>query len=358
MIDRASVVALCKLFLPETIDLNAALHWNQIGFDHIAKDYGEGSGTTCGFLPHWLLWRFGCTDGTLVNRCAPEQGLKYTDQQNISRLNNPKAAARIRVDSALTTAMASNAGGPKQGDFIIIRGAFWWDKDHKVQNRDSAHVFVLLDVVKADGKEVVWKIAQAGITNKASQQGGQIITMTGKLREGTMQDGGDQIAGPHLVFVSNIRGEEPNFPRRVSSFIDLGKVSFGPPPNPAFTGLFEARKIEAAKNDTTTVQETWGWYQEANGGAPNMIVIERGHEATRFSKAGAMYALKTNGVWTRSGGRVEIQWRDGARQSWDVTGRPVREGSPVTGGGGALKKLGTKPPKEIPPQWSRVHFWL
>src|SRR5436305_6156829 len=80
---RDSVLTLCETFLPETTVRNDILHWTQIGFDHIAKNYGEGAGTTCGFLPHWLLWRLGCRDATLVNRTCRGEGFRFRISENL-----------------------------------------------------------------------------------------------------------------------------------------------------------------------------------------------------------------------------------------------------------------------------------
>lgn len=56
---RRAAVALCRAYLPaETGDDR---------FAEIALDY-TGGGTTCGYLPSWVLMRLGCTDGRIVNR--------------------------------------------------------------------------------------------------------------------------------------------------------------------------------------------------------------------------------------------------------------------------------------------------
>src|SRR5262249_27024735 len=165
---RDRIQELCEEFLPVTYDRNGCCHWHQIGFDHIAKDYGQGSGTTCGFLPHWLLWRLGCTDSSLVNRSSPGQGLKWPTGENLRSFSR-HAASYVKVDGALSAAMADRKSGrgPKPGDFVIIRGGNWMNKETGERDRDSAHIFVLIEVRKADGKEVEWKVAQTGISNDA-----------------------------------------------------------------------------------------------------------------------------------------------------------------------------------------------
>src|SRR5437879_4745095 len=70
-------------------------------FWDVCKDYG-GSGTTCGYLCHWLLWRLGAMpsnmsavpklhgggtyDRTTVNRS--EDGFSYGASENISRIHS------------------------------------------------------------------------------------------------------------------------------------------------------------------------------------------------------------------------------------------------------------------------------
>jgi hypothetical protein len=361
---RDQIVSLCERYLPETTDRNSYFHWHQIGFDSIAKDYGQGSGTTCGFLPHWLLWRIGCSDANLVNRSVPEQGFKWRTGENLSIFG--KHASCVRVDGPLATQMANNTGGPRPGDFVIIRGGFWKNPDTGVRDRDSAHIFVLLEVKKADGKEVQWRVAQTGVSNDALQQGGHIMTLTGKLKQETVKEGNTDVKGPNLVFIANIRGEEAEFPRRVTSYTNVEALAYGATPNGMLTQLLDSRRNEQTKNDPKTVYPFLGWYEETSPGGfittgPTYIVLERGHEATRFSRQGLGSActLDTSSVWTRTGDRLAIQWREGRRQSWDVKKSWVPKeqvtGTPVDGNGGTLNWV-KKMPTEVPAKWANAHF--
>jgi hypothetical protein len=70
---------LCALYLP--------CSRGDAHFFEITKDYG-GIGTTCGYLPAWMLWRLGCRDPRLVNRSEPSAGLVYTVGRNISAIVN------------------------------------------------------------------------------------------------------------------------------------------------------------------------------------------------------------------------------------------------------------------------------
>src|SRR5262245_24220988 len=146
---REAIVKLCRQALRNKI------YWNTIGFDHLAKDYGQGSGTTCGFLPHWLLWRLGCNDTGLVNRSSPGQGFKWRTGQNLEIFTKHRSS--VIVDSGLAKimagvkpdddkknkdlrdALAAGKRGPQPGDFIIIRGDNWMNKTTHVRDRDSSH---------------------------------------------------------------------------------------------------------------------------------------------------------------------------------------------------------------------------
>ncbi len=58
-------------------------------YAEVCKDYG-GSGTTCAFLCHWLMWRLGVIDVSRINRAEgagkERPALTYTHGANISRI--------------------------------------------------------------------------------------------------------------------------------------------------------------------------------------------------------------------------------------------------------------------------------
>ena len=254
---RAMAFKLCEDYLPETRQVNDYAHWGQIGFNNIAKDYGAGSGTTCGFLPHWLLWRLGCRDNTLVNRSEPAEGLSYLIGNNISilqPLGKRHRPAWMSLDEPATSKerterMASGQGGPQRGDFVVIRGRHWKNKTDGKRTLDSSHIFVLLNVEEADGRKVRWRVAQCGATTHAGQQAGHITTITGTVREDAPYGADTRThPGPSLVFTTNIIGEEADFPRRVMGYNDLSKVSRGSVPERSFVRLFDDRRSEPADN--------------------------------------------------------------------------------------------------------------
>jgi hypothetical protein len=77
---RANILALCTLYLPCT---RGDAHYLEI-----AKDYGN-VGTTCGYLPSFVLYRMGCRDARICNRIAPDipaNTATNTIGQNIAKL--------------------------------------------------------------------------------------------------------------------------------------------------------------------------------------------------------------------------------------------------------------------------------
>ena len=368
---RTSIVELCKKLIPETKEYGEYLHWHQVGFDNLAKDYGQGFGTTCGFLPHWLLWRFGCRDNTLVNRSEPPEGLTYFIGENLSILqdSNGRKAKRpswVKLDTPQNTIDAANGRGPKPGDFVIIRGGFWMDKATEKRTVDSAHVFVLLDILEANGKTVKWRVAQSGVRNHAQQQGAHIMVLTGTLEDGEVAEGGSTHKGPNLVFFANIQGEEPNFPRRVIGYTDLDKVGFGAGPSPKFLQMILERWITATTNDVHKVNAWFGWYEltDAGGFIPlnkTYILLHRGHEAYRLEKGIGPWRCTARGAWTLAGNNISVAWDDATPdQAWTMATtwvpKPKTSGTPTTANTGALVRVaelgaGKKPPEGIMGAW-------
>lgn len=353
---RDAIVALCKQLLPETKDKNQFIHWQEIGFDNIAKDYGEGFGTTCGFLPHWLLWRFGCRDNTLVNRTSPPEGLTYRIGWNISMFtpDGKRTPPSWRtMNEQRTRDAASGKGGPKPGDFVVVRGDYWLNKSTGKKDLDSQHIFVLLDVVEANGKTVNWRVAQAGQPNTAGQEGAQITTLTGELTEGEVMEAGGKVKGPNLVF-----GE-----RRVIGYCDIDQVGFGAGPGPKFLQLFDGRFRTSTTNDPAKVNPWFGWYEmtSPSGIIPlnkPYLLLHRGHEAFKLEKGIGPYFCTARGLWTLTGKNIDIVWEDSTPdQSWTMATTYVPKmktaGIPNNGNAGEIVRVAQLPktPPELMLSW-------
>ena len=63
----------------------ARAHFNEIAGDFFKAEHLL-HGTTCGYVPPWLLWRLGITDASIIDRTSIEDGLVYTPGAQIARL--------------------------------------------------------------------------------------------------------------------------------------------------------------------------------------------------------------------------------------------------------------------------------
>lgn len=115
----------------------------------IAKDYA-GKGTTCGFLVHWALWRIRFLDPHITNRTEPDDGLKYHDGANISRVWNGGKPPFKRFNRGDT---------PETGDIVFISNG----------PPLTEHVCIFLSS-KTEG----------GVTRWTTADGGQYDPKTGK----------------------------------------------------------------------------------------------------------------------------------------------------------------------------------
>jgi len=116
-------------------------------FAEIAKDYG-GSGTTCGYLCHWLMWRMGCRDPKMVNRDEPSDGLHYVPGANISRIFANPHFVHYKPGLGMT---------PDNGDIVFLSDG----------PPDTEHVYVSTGV--DDTKDPpIWSGANAGQRDKTT----------------------------------------------------------------------------------------------------------------------------------------------------------------------------------------------
>jgi peptidoglycan hydrolase-like protein with peptidoglycan-binding domain len=150
-------------------------------FLQIAKGY-QNRGTSCGYLPHWLLWRLGCSSWIEVctKNCRPpvsgkptyrtvkfpnrDEGPDYLYQHGrlLERIWN---FGKHPFSSALgPTGMVGRM--PQQGDIVFVGN----DKDY-----NSEHVFVFLEKIE-QGDQTFWRSADAGQSNSRQQQCARFVT--------------------------------------------------------------------------------------------------------------------------------------------------------------------------------------
>lgn len=111
-------------------------------FAEVCKDFG-GSGTTCGFLCHWLMWRLGCRDPKIVNRSDPSSGLKYRIGMNIAMIYRGGGSPWVTMKPGMT---------PQPGDVCLVSNG----------PSSTEHVFVFVSQeIDIDGS-IHWNTADAG----------------------------------------------------------------------------------------------------------------------------------------------------------------------------------------------------
>ncbi len=137
---RTRAVELCRAYVP--CDKGDAV------FDEICRDYGD-IGTTCGYLPSWLIWRLGAKASRLVNRTDSVRGFTYRVGKNI---------ATIRWQPEFRLYISGMQ--PEPGDVFFVSDG----------PPESEHVGIVLDV---EGD--VWTCAEGGQRNQENQQCMRIV---------------------------------------------------------------------------------------------------------------------------------------------------------------------------------------
>ena len=126
--------------------------------------------STCGFLPHWMLYRLGCRQTEIVNRDVPDAGLKYEAEANLGKL-------RLGAKKLGAWVPYSVNAKPKRGDIVLIQNDAAVNGDPILKQSagtnvgttpadyTSQHVFVFIeetDTSTATEKKFVWESADAG----------------------------------------------------------------------------------------------------------------------------------------------------------------------------------------------------
>jgi hypothetical protein len=210
-VDRKLVVPLVEKYFPKDGTL---VEPGKIGIDHICKDW-TGGGTTCGFLPHWLLWRLGCKDTKLINRYEPDTAFTYTDGANLNRFLAHTSFTRVAFPDTGWGARAKGVNDemflnrtayPNVGDAVIIQG------NRTAKGVETSHIFVILEEpiwdanVKGKG---TWRIAETG---QAKGGSGHLATRGFEFKNGR--------------WWVNAEGKAAD--RWMIGWLDISKLEFGP----------------------------------------------------------------------------------------------------------------------------------
>jgi hypothetical protein len=191
-------------------------------------DYSDGGGTSCGFLPHWMLWRLGCTDSMpksykklsgkkpkvspkVVNRTV--DGNVYDIQENLNRLLQCSAYFNFKTKVKDKSKFEDNI--PKPGDIILI------NTDPLVPKADKAHVFVLVEIKSMNHNRLGEVQSMTWITRETGFEvvKGKVEGATAKLR---------------TIMVSKTKwmASDSNPNREVYGWVSLEKLNFEDPPIP------------------------------------------------------------------------------------------------------------------------------
>jgi hypothetical protein len=238
------------------------------GFDHIAKDYG-GSGTTCGFLPHWLLWRLGCTDNIkvkgndrkLVNRNEPDSEYQYFDGDNLVHFSQSAAFTPI------TLQQMKDGSLPKKGDIVLVTSDAKQPPSAKMPGTDAtaeekqawenwvhwnnkAHVFVFLGT---GGDSTSWKYAESGYPVKTyDAKGKKDVTRESAVRNAPGALRKVKLEGSHPT--CDIAGDY----RRITGWLSLDKLSFaGNPPVAAASDVLKMYTLRPSLPQAAQVIGKW-----------------------------------------------------------------------------------------------------
>ena len=184
---------------------NGSFKRGDAAYKVICKNYQPGFGTSCGCLPHWLLWRLGCSDTSLVNRS--EVGYRYRPGQNISIIyNHPKTKKSPQV-----------AFLPKAGDLILVDDQEWM-KSHVEAKEKYLHQHVFCFVRQTqDGGKTVWETAESGHASSKAATG--VVEAGPSSRQLTVANG--------KVWLT----QEGGGMRFVFGWLSLGDLAFKDPPD-------------------------------------------------------------------------------------------------------------------------------
>jgi hypothetical protein len=146
------------MLTPDTVrDFAMKLVQGYVPFDagdakyaEVCKDYGN-VGTTCGYLPQWMLWRLGVRDPKIVNRTEPQDGLHYTVGANISMLWQGSKYPFVDFHPGIL---------PKPCDIGYVSNG----------PPLTEHVFVILAVTPNPDGTFTLTVAEAGQTNTEGKQ--------------------------------------------------------------------------------------------------------------------------------------------------------------------------------------------
>ncbi len=143
---RARALQLLKEYVP--------FKWGDDHCKEVCTFYSKGFGTTCGCLAHWLMWRLGVSEKTILNWTDASRGTEFKTAKNLSKIYN---GGKIPfINCMLGNNPLLQGKSPDLGDIVYIH-----EEPNGPQNTE--HVFVFIKEEKR-GANTIWKTAEAGQT--------------------------------------------------------------------------------------------------------------------------------------------------------------------------------------------------
>ena len=270
MANRELVVPLIERYFPKSGDL---VPRGQVGLEHIIKDFGE-LGTTCGYLPHWLWWRMGCSDAKLMCRHEPDTPFRYTSGSQINLVySHPKfvtlgGAYDIARKTANDQKFIEGSIYPKTGDAVIIKGV------PNAKGQDSSHIFITLDAGTWETEtKGSWRVAETG----QDGNGGHIAQRAVEFRNNKWMMGAKWMLGwldiDQVKFDLQPQGSDylvpyarTAVPTKVTDMIGIWKVTSPSAGETWYYFFYKGFRVFYSSQAASTVLEGSGYWRPDSSG--------------------------------------------------------------------------------------------
>lgn len=270
MANRELVVPLIERYFPMSGQL---VPRGQVGLEHIVKDFGE-SGTTCGYVPHWLWWRMGCSDAKLMCRHEPDTPFLYASGSQINRVYAHAkfvtlgGARKPAIKTANDQKFIDGAIYPKTGDAVIIQGP------PSPKGHDTSHIFVTLNTGEWETEtKGSWLVAEAG----QEANGGHIARRSVEFRNNKWWMGAKWMLGwldiDQVKFEYQPQGSDylvpyakTAVPKSIADMIGIWKVTAGSSGEAWYYYFYKGFRVFYAGSASPTLFEGSGYWRPDSSG--------------------------------------------------------------------------------------------
>jgi hypothetical protein len=170
-------------------------------YQDVCKGYQPGYGTSCTFLPHWMLLKLGVSADNqstgvgkktrgLINRTDTTRGTKMVPGDGVSVIANSPAFVKPGGDAY-----------PRPGDIVVIQS--------NPYNQSHEHVFVFLKKLS----DTLWETGESGQAASHAEKG----ALEGKRKQRAMRISGGKM-------IASASDGKPD--RAVQGWLDLSKLDY------------------------------------------------------------------------------------------------------------------------------------